>query len=500
MDRPTLRRGLLAALLLLLCPLVVPVAARAADCTTLRWIPTFATPMSDAATGGFDGQTLREVVTPHLAGRSVRLHLSNRFGTQSVTFDRVTLARRATGAAVVASTLRGVTFGGRTSVAVAPGTEAVSDPVPIAFAAFQQLSVSLYFAAGTGPATEHFVGRHRAYATSERSGLDATADVAGAGLDELDSTATFFVSQLDVQAPASTGVVVAFGDSITDGYEGSPSPLFPNREGIDADGAYPDVLQRRILLGDGPAFAVVNAGITGNRILEDGLIAVQGPSALNRLAPDALTLPGVTTVIVLLGANDLGDRTAQSAEVIAGLRDLVARARGAGKRVLLGTMTPMVGALSETYGDAQAETNRQQVNAWVRSPGAADGVIDFDAVLTDPGDPGRLRSAYDSGDGLHPNLAGYRVMADAVALTLLKAQPQLRAPLTVSVPARYRSRLRSAVVTIDGRRAGVIRRPRAAIAVDLAAGRRAVATIRTEITLTDGRRVSLVRRIARCVG
>jgi lysophospholipase L1-like esterase len=500
MDRPIARRGLHAALLCLLCAVLLPAAARAADCTTLRWIPSWSTAMSDASTGGFEGQTLREVLTPHLAGRSVRLHLSNRFGTQSVTFDHVTLARRDAGPAIVAATLRDVTFGGKPSVAVAPGTEAVSDPVAITFGAFQQLTASLYFRDGTGPATEHFVGRHPAYATPEDGGTDATADAAGTGFDELDSTATFFVSQLDVQAPASTGVVVAFGDSITDGYEGSPSPLAPNREPIDADGAYPDVLQRRILLSGGPAFAVVNAGITGNRILEDGLIAIQGPSALSRLQSDALALPGVTTVVILLGANDLGDRTAQSAEVITGLKDLVSRVRAAGKRVLLGTMTPMVGALSETYGDAQAETNRRQINAWVRSPGAADGVVDFDAVLTDPGDPGRLRSALDSGDGLHPNLAGYRIMADAVALTLLKAEPQLRGALKVAVPARYRSRLRSAVVTIDGRRAGVIRRPRGSVSVDFADARHAVATIRTRITLSGGRAVTSIRRIARCVG
>jgi lysophospholipase L1-like esterase len=500
MDRPTTRRGLYAALLLLLCLAAVPAAARAADCTTLRWIPAWSTSMSDAATGGFERQTVREILTPHLAGRTVRLHLSNRFGAQSVTFDHVTLARRAAGPAVIASTLREVTFAGRPSVAIAPGTEAISDPVPLRFAAFQQLTVSLYFAEGTGPATEHFVGRHPTYATPEGGGIDATADVAGTGYAELDTTATFFASQLDVQAPGSTGAVVAFGDSLTDGYEGSPSPLAPNREPIDADGAYPDVLQRRILLGGGPAFAVVNAGISGNRILEDGLIAVQGPSALGRLQSDALALPGVTTVIVLLGANDLGDRTAQSAEVIAGLKDLVARVRAAGKRVLLGTMTPMAGALSPTYGDAQAEVNRQQINAWVRSPGSADGVIDFDAVLTDPGDPGRLRSALDSGDGLHPNLAGYRVMADAIALTLLKAAPQLRGPVTVGVPARYRSRLRSALVTIDGRRTGVIRRERGTVRVDLADARHAVATIRTRIALSDGRTVSRVRRIARCVG
>jgi lysophospholipase L1-like esterase len=500
MDRPTARRGLHAAILLLLAFALLPAAARAADCTTPRWIPSWSTSMSDAATGGFDGQTVREIITPHVAGTSVRLHLSNRFGAQSVTFDHVTLGRRLAGAAVIASTLRPVTFGGEVSVAVAPGTEAISDPIAIRFSAFQQLTVSLFFADGTGPATEHFVGRHPAYATLPGGGVDATGDAAEGAFDELDSTATFFASQLDVLAPASTGVVVALGDSITDGYAGSPSPLAINREPIDADGAYPDVLQRRVLLGRGPAFAIVNAGITGNRILEDGLIAVHGPSALSRLRSDALALAGVTTVIILLGANDLGDRTAQSAQVIAGLKDLVAGVRAAGKRVLVGTMTPMVGALSETYGDAQAQTNREQVNAWIRSPGAADGVIDFDAVLTDPGDPGRLRSAYDSGDGLHPNLAGYRVMADAVALTLLKAQPQLRPSLKVTVPARYRSRLRSAVVTIDGRRVGAIRTPRGSVWVDFAMGRRAVATVRTRITLSGGRTVGLSRRIARCVG
>jgi lysophospholipase L1-like esterase len=474
-------------------------AAAAADCTTPRWIPTWSTSPTDAAAGGFQGQTLREILTPHAAGAQVRLHLSNRFGTQSVTFDHVTIGRRAAGAAVVASTLREVTFSGRRAVAVAPGEEAVSDPVALRVAPFSQLAVSVYVDAATGPATEHLIGRHRAYATPA-DGLDRSADPGAGDFADLDGSATFFATRLDVQAPASTGVVVAFGDSLTDGYEGSPSPLVANAEGLDADGAYPDALQRRLLAAGDPAFSIVNAGITGNRILDDGLVPVQGLSALRRLAPDALSLPGATTVIVLAGTNDIGDRSADAAQIVAGLGQLVAQGHAAGKRMLLGTLPPMLGAVSASYGDQAAEDERAQVNAWIRGGGGADGVVDFDAALRDPARPGHLSGALDSGDGLHPNLAGYRAMADAVARALLAPAPQPRAALQVRVPARYRSRLRSAVVTLDGRRVGTIRSPRGAATVDVARADHARATVRVRVALSDGRTVTSSRRLTRCTG
>ncbi len=492
------RAALVAALAAVALAVAAP-AGRAADCLTPRWVPSWTTAPTNAALGGFEGQTVREIVTPHLGGTQARLRLSNRFGAEPVRFDAVTLGRRAAGAAIVPGTLEAVTFGGERSVVVAPGGEAVSDPIPLRFAAFDQLAVSLFLADGTGPATQHFYGRHPVYATPQRSDEDRSGDVSGEGFDELETTATFFVTGLEVLATGAVGTVVALGDSLTDGYGGSPSPLVASREPIDADGAYPDVLQRRLLLARGaPPLVVLNAGISGNRILDDGLIPIHGPSMLARLAADVLAQPAATTVIVLAGANDIGGRSADAPRIIAGLGEAVARVRASGKRALLGTLTPMEGARSDGYGDAAAAATRAAVNAWIRGGRAADGVVDFDAALRDPDQPGRLRPAYDSGDGLHPNLEGYRAMADAVDLALLAALPQPRPPLRVTVPARYRARMRTAVVLLDGRRVGTIRRPRGAIRVDLRRARRAVATVRVRTKLSNGRTATTTLRVARC--
>lgn len=497
------RRGAVVAVAAALLAFALPAAARAASCATPHWVAAWTAAPTDAASGGFEDQTLRQLVTPRTAGTQLRLRISNRFGGQPLTVDRTTIGRRAGsgGVAVTAGTLVPVTFAGQPAVTVPVGEEAISDPVAIAFSAFDPLVVSTYFAAGTGPATEHFYARQTAFTASGDQSAEAAAD----GFEALGTTAAYFVTGVDVLAPGSVGTVVAFGDSLTDGYVGSSAPGAVASEGLGADGAYPDVLQRRLLLTAGaPTLVVVNAGIAGNRILEDGVIPQHGRSGLSRLQADALGLAGVTTVIVQGGANDVGASGADAAHVIAGLSDLVARVRAAGLRVLLATMTPAEGARPASYGDGEAEATRAAVNAWIRSGAAGDdvGIVDFDAVLRDPDSPGRLRPAYDSGDGLHPNLAGYRAMAEAVELTQL-ATPActctVRRALEVRVPQRYRSRLRRATVTVDGRRVGTIRRPRQAVRVSFAKAAGETVLVRTRIRLSDGRTVTRSQRLARCV-
>lgn len=488
------------ALAALLGLALAPGAAPAATCPARHWVASWLASPSDAATGGFHDQTLRTIVTPHLGGSELRLHLSNRFGAEPVTFDAVVIARRLDGAAVVPGTGTPVTFGGARSVTVPAGGEAVSDPAGLRFGAFDDLAVSIAFSGDTGPATEHFYGRRTVYATDIGSG-DHSGDESGDAYARLASTAQFFVSGLDVVAPGDVGAVVAFGDSITDGYEGSPSPLAPNREGLDVAGAYPDDLQRRLLATPGgPPVAVLDAGITGNRLLHDGLIPQHGPRAIDRLQPDALDAAGVAQLLVLEGINDLGTRSTGAPGVINGLTALIRQAHAAGLSVLLGTLTPSEGAQPPTYGDEAAEAARQEVNAWIRGQHSA-GVVDFDAALRDPADPARLQDRYDSGDHLHPNLAGYQAMADAVDLALLRGadcEPCRRRSAEVRVPRRYRAGMRDATVRADGRVAGRIRRARDAVRIHLTRRRGSTVHVRMRVRMRDGRTVTVTRRLRAC--
>jgi lysophospholipase L1-like esterase len=310
-------------------------------------------------------------------------------------------------------TSRRVTFTRSGTVTVPKGARMVSDPVRMTVRDDSDLSVSIYFRAATGPATFHRQSRELTYISTAG---DHSRDLTGSQYPTRVES-WFFLDAVPVPVRSSIGAVVALGDSITDG-DGST---------IGANRRWPNYLARRLLAGQGARRAsVLNAGIGANRLLNDSQLG--GPNALARLDRDVLAQPGARTMIVLEGINDIGfsqfppfpgaePRTNVSAqEIIGAYRQIIERGHADGLRVLGGTLLPFNGSF---YWDAAAEVKRRQVNAWIRTSGAFDGVIDFDRVVRNPADPGVLAPQYDSGDHLHPSDAGYRAMGTAIDLSCL---------------------------------------------------------------------------------
>ncbi|HEX6390882.1 MAG TPA: GDSL-type esterase/lipase family protein, partial [Solirubrobacteraceae bacterium] len=330
--------------------LSAPSVVAAPRCTERHWVGVWSAPPTNAPRGTglgdrMDGSlndktatrndTTRAILTPTHGGSTLRVRLSNRFGDKAVTFGRVTVARRETGAALVPGTARELRFRGRRTVTVPAGRDVVSDAVRLRFGAFEALAVDVFVPGDAGKPTEHFSARQTSYLTPDGTG-DRTAEVSGSSFTER-TTGRPFVTGIDVRAPAGMGAVVALGDSLTDGYDGSPIGVPESKDGIDADGRYTDALARRLLAARRP-LAVLNMGITGNHVLRDGAGAF-GRSALKRLRADVLRQAGVTTVIWAEGLNDIGQRpSAGVRELIAGWRRGITRMRRAGLRVLLATL------------------------------------------------------------------------------------------------------------------------------------------------------------------
>jgi lysophospholipase L1-like esterase len=364
-------------------------------------------------------QTLRMIITPHLGGSTLRVHLSNRFGQAPAQFGHVTIGIDHDG---TVSDIVPVTFGGGLALSVPPGADAVSDPVHLTFPAFAQLAVSMFVPDPQGLPTKHW----NANATSYYS-LPGSGDLTGTPLNSSFPGVTeawLYIDELDVEAPDTTATIVAFGDSITDGFVAATPLSEPASQSIvDANGRYPDDLQRR-LIAAGIPLSVVNAGIGSNRVVTDGEPLMMGLSALQRFREDALDVPGVKGVLFVEGINDLGlpPETTTPAQLIAGYEQIIAMAHAAGVKIWIGTLSPASNAFFDgTITAPLSEVYREQVNAWIRSQHLADGVVDFDAALRDPSDPTVLNPAYAGPDNLHPNLAGYQVMANTVDLSMLES-------------------------------------------------------------------------------
>jgi lysophospholipase L1-like esterase len=400
------RRLLKLLVLGALCALLAPAWSRPPVQPPLHWVATWGAAM-DSPGPRLSDQTVRQVVRVSVGGSAVRVRLSNLFGAGPVTLGPARVALRAEGSATVPGSDRVVAFEGRGTVTIPKGGSVLSDPVAMDVKPLQELAISLYVpaAATPGPSTLHNAGLATAYLTE--SG-DATAAARFPGTEVHGSR--FFLSDVEVGGPAERHAVVAFGDSITDGVGAKP----------DTYERWPDYLAARLQKDPAlAAVAVVNSGIGGNRVLNDNF----GPSAQKRFDRDALDKPGVRWIVLLEGINDIGGSgqpetpadDVSAEQIIDGMKQLVARAHAKGVKIYGATLTPFGGA-GWPYHSSRNEKKREAVNAWIRNGGAFDGVADFDKAIRDPARPDRMLQAYDSGDHLHPNGAGYEAMANAVDL------------------------------------------------------------------------------------
>ncbi|MFI6893021.1 SGNH/GDSL hydrolase family protein [Streptomyces sp. NPDC050256] len=364
---------------------------------------------------GFRDHTLRQTVRVTAPGGQLRIRLSNRYGTSSLHITAATVARPGTGPAEVSGSARPVTFHGRASASIPVGGDLAGDPVALPVDRLGEVTVTLYLRDRTGSATFH----DQAYATSYLADGDHTTDTGGAAFTRT-SASLYYLTDVEVRGsagtapPARRGTVAAFGDSITDGF-GSTT---------DADNRWPDELAENLAATGAPR-PVLNAGIGGNLLVHD--TAWFGDSAWSRFERDVLDKPGVSTVVLLGGLNDIGyseidlptykpDPDVSVQELIEVERDLIRRAHRRGIEVVGGTLLPMKGA--EYYNATSADKIRK-LNHWIRTSGAYDAVADFNSAMADPNDPERLNPAYDSGDHKHPNDAGYAAMAREVQRTPL---------------------------------------------------------------------------------
>ncbi|WP_020576288.1 GDSL-type esterase/lipase family protein [Actinopolymorpha alba] len=374
-------------------------------------MPGYETP--NWSVDGFAEQSVRQVIRVSVGGSSLQVRLTNRYGTGPLRLAGATIGRSTGGAAVAPHTLRHLTFGGRTTLTIPAGREAVSDATVLRTRPLDKLTLTLYFAAPTGPATFH----EGAYATTYRAAGDHRFDTGAKAFDET-TRSWYFLAGVDITG--SRGSVVMFGDSLTDGHGSTP----------DADNRYPDEVAERLVRAH-RRLGVVNAGVNGNHLLND-VPCFSGDSGVTRFERDVLDQPGVHTTVVLMGTNDIGvggidigcanPPVATAAALIGGYRKMIQAARERDVRIVGATIPPMKGAY--VYDTPEHEAVRDAVNEWIRTSGAFDAVADLDAALADPADPDALRPAYDSGDHLHPNDAGAAAMARAVAPHLLGGNHQ----------------------------------------------------------------------------
>jgi lysophospholipase L1-like esterase len=396
-----------------------------------RWIPTWATspqplpapfpgapgapPPPPRTDRSFKNQTVRMVVHTSIPGRRVRVQLSNAYGAAPLRIGAAHIALHGKESDIVAGSDRALTFGGKPETTIPPGALVVSDPVDLNVPRLGDLAISVYVHEETGLPTLHNTGLHTTY-VSQFGDLTGQSSIPNAAM----TRAWYWIESVDVVAPADAALIVAFGDSITDGATSTP----------DTDSSYPAFLAQRVAKNmPGANIAVINEGISGNRLRRDAV----GTNALARFDRDVLSKSGVKWMILLEGINDIGratgtnappDSTISAEEVIAADRQIIERAHMHGIKIMGATLTPYEGA---AYYSETGEAMREAVNTWIRTGGAFDGVVDFEAAVRNPSNPKQIRPEFNIMDHLHPNDAGYKAMAEAIDLSFFMDKRQLSA-------------------------------------------------------------------------
>jgi lysophospholipase L1-like esterase len=364
---------------------------------------------------GYAKMSIRNVVHTSVGGSGARITLSNLYGTKPLTISHATLALAAAPSNPTAATgtMRRLTFGNSPTVTIPPGRKATSDSVRLNVPHAADLLVTTYSPKPSGPVTYHPYARQTSYVAQG----DKADETSGTAFTQ-QSPYWRYLTAVDVWTNQTRGAVAVLGDSITDGITSSPG----------ANRRWTDFLAERLRTErDAPRYSVLNGGISGNRVLVDGprFSPNNGPSGLTRMQRDVLSCSGVKAVVIEMGLNDIikPPRQRDPGRIVDGLRQLVRYAHARGLRVIGGTLTPFGG--HRGY-ERRLDVMRQQVNEEIRSGKVFDAVVDFDAALRDPANPNRLRPAYDSGDHLHPSDNGYRAMAEALELKLLKGSSPAR--------------------------------------------------------------------------
>jgi lysophospholipase L1-like esterase len=406
-----------AVAMLAIAAMAIPSAAFAKDANSVgHWVGTWnASPQAASVPLVLNGQTIRQIVQVSIGGMRVRVRISNAYGAGSLLVGAARVGLHTTGASIASGSDRVLTFNGVESTTIPAGALAISDPVNLRVTDRSDLAVSLYIPGNQLAATEHSLGLQTTY-------ISPDGDYSGA--DSLPTATTahsyYFLTGVEVAASTKSRAVVTLGDSITDGLHST----------ADANKRWPNRLAERLRSPKGGSkVAVLNAGISGNRLLHNTV----GTNASARLDRDVLVQSGARYLIVLEGINDIGyPGSATADQIVVAHIQIIDRARAMGLKVYGGTLTPFQAFLPGIYYTSDGEAKRQAINHWIRTSKAYDAVIDFDKAIRDPKNPAAMRSAFDSGDHLHPNDAGYQAMADAIDLSLFKDRDLGQRPLSTN--------------------------------------------------------------------